>query len=323
LSEGEPSPSTSDRALLRSILAWGGGDFSARSSRFSEAWRDRLRASWPLVSREKPDDAWSALRSDHQASARPDPSRVHPSWFIRALKTESVAVRLAVAAHAPSPIREIVRRGLGIDRSELATDREPDPEALGWALALWAERLVGDVPGLDSDPPVIVALTRLCLKDLARLVKACGLVKLAFAIDGNGLTGLDESSVRFATLDRVRFGFFKRHIGVADPRLAALARVDLEAIEGDRRRGLARVGLITFGRLLGAVEPHRARWALQHVPYPVARLMRPKAAPRISSKSLIAWESWVLEAALARLVAEGRLGTGDASRNGIAAGALP
>jgi hypothetical protein len=323
LTEGEPSPSTTDRALLRAILAWGVGNYSAYSSRFSEAWQERLRASWPSASRENPDAAWSALRSDHQASARPDPLRVHPSWFVRALKSESVAVRLAVAAHAPRPIREALRRGLGIDRSELATDREPDPEALGWVLALWAERLVGDVPDLDSDPPVIEALTRLRPKSLARLIKACGLVKHAFAIDGNGLSGFDESSVRFTPLDRVRLGFFRRHIGAADPKIVPLARLDLGAIEGDRRRGLARVGLITFGRLLGAVEPHRARWALQHVPYPVARLMRPKATSGLSPRSLIAWESWILEAAWSRLMGEGRLAKGRAWRNATAVEACP
>ncbi len=123
------------------------------------------------TSREKPEAAWAALRGDHEASARPDPTRVHPSWFVRALAAESPAVRLAVAAHAPGPVGEALRRGLGLDPSDLATDRSPDPEAIGWALALWSERLVGDVPGLDSDPPVVVALTRLRPRELARLVK--------------------------------------------------------------------------------------------------------------------------------------------------------
>ncbi len=227
MTAGEPSPSTADRALLQAIKAWGGGDFAAYSSRLSQAWRDRLRPFWARASREKPDAAWSALRDDHEASARPDPSRVHPSWFVRALRPESPAVRLAVAAHAPSPVGEALRRGLGIDRSELAPDREPDPEALSWALTLWAERLLGDVPVLDSDPPVVVALTRLSPRELARLVKACGVAKLAFTIEGHGPKGFDESLVRFTPLDRVRFGFFRRHIGVADPRLPPLAEVAL------------------------------------------------------------------------------------------------
>lgn len=310
---GEPSPNTADRALLRAIRAWGGGDFALYASRLSDPWRERLRPFWPQVSREKPDSSWSALREDHEASARPDPSRVHPSWFVRALKGESPAVRLAVAAHAPPSIGEALRRGLALDSSELAPDRKPDPEALGWALALWAERLVGDVPGLDSDPPVVVALTRLGPRDLARLVKCCGVAKLAFAADPGGAKGFDDSVARFTPLDRVRLGFFRRQVGVADPRLVPVARHDLAAIDGDSRRGLARLGLLTFGRLLGAVEPHRARWALQHLPYPIAKLLRVKEAPPIASKALQAWESWVLEAAWTRLLGEGRMAGGWAS----------
>jgi hypothetical protein len=312
-STGQPSPEASDLALLRAIRAWGGGDFAERCSWLSESWRDRLRPFWASALREKPDDAWSALRSDHEVSARLDPSRVHPSWFIRALKTESAAVRRAVVSHAPPAIREVLLRAFKIDDSELATDREPDPEALKWALALWAERLVGDVPA-DSDPPVVVAMTRLGPRDLARLVKACGVVKLAFALGGNGRNGLDESIARFTPTDRVRLGFFRRHVGAPDPRLVPLAGLDLKVIDGDRRRGLARVGLVTFGRLLSAVEPHRARWALQHVPYPLARLMRIKGPPPLSLKAMLAWESWVLEAAWSRLLREGRLIKGRASR---------
>jgi hypothetical protein len=319
LAEGESSPSAPDRALLRAIRAWGGGDFDGCSSRFSEDWRERLRTSWVFALREHPDDAWSALRSDHEASARFDLARVHPSWLVRILKSESPAVRLAVVANASLPLREILQRELGIDLSQLAADREPDPEAPGWALALWAERLVGDVPSLDSDPPVVVALTRMGPRHLARLVRACGVAKHAFALVGNGI---DESLVRFTAHDRVRFGYFQRQIGVADPRLGPIARLDLEVIEGDRRRGLARVGLVTFGRLLAAVEPHRARWASQHIPYPIAKLMRIKETPPISSKSLIVWESWVLETAWHRLLCEGRLTGTRVSRSQNVAGTL-
>jgi hypothetical protein len=313
LTESEPSPNTAERSLLRAIRAWGGGDFGRFSSRLSEDWRDRLGSSWPPASREKPDSAWASLRSDHEASARPDPSRVHPSWFVRALKVESPSVRLAVAANAPSPLREVLRRGLGIDPGDLVPDRSPDPEALGWALALWSERLVGDVSQVDADPPVVVALSSLGSRELARLVKVCGLVKHAFAIEGSRPAPVDESIARFTPLDRVRVGFFRRHIGVADPRLVPLARLDLRAIEGDRRRAHGRVGLLTFARLLATVEPHRARWALQHIPYPLANWMRVKEAPPISPKALQTWESWVLEAAWSRLFAEGRLAGGNDS----------
>ena len=315
------SPSTADRALLRAFRAWGGGDFERSSARLSADWRGRLLGSWPSTTRETPEEARAGLRRDQEASARPDPSRVHPSWFVRALQPESPAVRLAVAAHAPQPIREALRRGLGIEPPDLVPDRAPDPEALGWALALWSERLVGDVPDRDDDPPVVVALTRLSPRELARVIKLCGLVKHAFAVESFGPSEFDESLVRFTPLDRVRFGYFRRHIGVADPRLITHARVDLRAIEGDRRRGHSRLGLLTFGRLIASVEAHRARWASQHVPYPIAKRLRNRGTTTLPQKALRTWESWVLDAASARLLAEGRVSIGQGGEK--RAGARP
>jgi len=307
LPEAADSPSTADRALLRSLRAWGGDDVDRAWARLAPAWRDRLTGSRPLSLRESVEDAWDALRSDQAASTGPDIARVHPSWFVRALKCESPAVRLAVAANAPEPIREHLRIGLGLDPGSFAAASPADPEALRWALALWSERLVGDVAERPDDPPVVVALSRLSHRDLARLVKVAGLAKHAFAIQDAGPSPADEGRARFSPLDRVRLGYFRRHIRQADRRLVRLARLDLEVIGEDRRRGHARLGLVTFGRLLASAEPHRARWAIQHIPYPVARLMRTRGTTRLSPRTLAAWENWVLEAAWARLLSEGRL----------------
>jgi len=323
LTAEESGSTASDRSLARAMRAWGGHDPERFSARLSPGWRDRLAANRAATSREKPDAAWASLRADHEGSARPDPSRVHPTWFVRALAGESPAVRLAVIANVPGPLGEALRLGLGVDPSELSPDRAPDPEAIGWALALWAERLVGDVPRLDDDPPVVLALSRLAPRELARLVKACGLAKHAFATPGHGPSPLDESLARFTPLDRVRLGFFRRHVGTPDPRLVPLAKADLGAIEGDRRRAFARVGLLTFGRLLASVEPHRGRWALQHLPYPIARKLRVKAVAGLPAKAVLAWEAWVMEAAWARLLAEGRLTGGRKGSPQVVEGARP
>jgi hypothetical protein len=193
---------------------------------------------------------------------------------------------------------------------------EADPEAVAWALALWAERLVGDVPGLRGDPPVVVALASLRPRDLLRLIKTCGVAKLAFAMARNAP---DESIARFATLDRVRFGYFRRHVGAAEARLAELARLDVEVLQGHRRHGLARLGLVTIGRLIAEVEPYRARWALQHLPYPIAKLTRSLGAMPSGRKSPIAWEAWVLDAAWSRLDNEGwKVGLGDSGEWSVA-----
>ncbi len=306
LPEAADPPSTADRALARALRAWGGDELDRTAARFAPAWRERLAPARLAAGKLTPEAAWDGLRRDHDSSSRPDPTRVHPSWFVRALRGESPAVRRAVAAHARGPLREALRLG-----PDAPTPGPPaDPEAVRWALALWSERLVGDVTDRLDDPPVIVALTHLSPRDLTRLARVTGLAKHAFAIEGPGVALDDESWVRTTSADRVRLGYFRRHIGRADPRLARLARLDLQVIGDDRRRGHSRVGLLTFGRLLAAAEPHRARWAIQHLPYPIAKLMRVKDAPDLPARALVAWEDWVLEAAWARLLTEGRLAGG-------------
>jgi hypothetical protein len=173
-------------------------------------------------------------------------------------------------------------------------------------MSLWAERLVGALPEPD-DSPVIVAITRLSSLDLAKLIKVCGVVKHAFAIDGGRATAIDEQLARFTPLDRVRLGFFRRRIGVPDARLAPLAKQDLRYIEGDWKRAHLRLGLVTFGRLLDQTEVDRARWAVQHLPYSVAKLVRRKMALPIPRRAVKSWENWILEAAWARLLSERRM----------------
>ena len=62
------------------------------------------------------------------------------------------------------------------------------------------------------------------------------------------------------------------------------------------------LGLVTFGRLLAGVEPYRARWALQHLPYGVARRIRPLIqaggeAQGVAERQIlrIAWECLIDE----------------------------
>jgi hypothetical protein len=254
-------------------------------------------------------DARSELQREHAASSRPDTERVHPSWFIRALKTESEAVKLAVTSHATPRLHRALLRGLEIEPDQLKSDYPPDPDVVGWLMALWAERLVGAVPE-RGDPPVVVALTRLGPNDLGRLIKVCGLVKHAFALEGNKVTKADEEETRFTPIDRVRLSFFQRRIGKPDARLGPMARQDLQYIEGDWRRAHSRLGLVTIGRLLESVELVRAQWAVQHLPYGVAKLVRKKMVLPMPSRAVIAWETWVLKAAWARLLSELRITSG-------------
>lgn len=61
---------------------------------------------------------------------------------------------------------------------------------------------------------------------------------------------------------------------VADPRFLKVAEPDHDAHPLEDRRSVARLGLVTIGRLLTRVDPLRVRWTLQHLPYPIAKIIR-------------------------------------------------
>jgi hypothetical protein len=84
----------------------------------------------------------------------------------------------------------------------------------------------------------------------------------------------------------------------------------LQYIEGDRKRAHLRLGLVTIGRLLDETDLERSRWAVQHVPYSVAKLVRRRMLLPIPRRAIFAWESWVLECAWARLLSEQRMSGG-------------
>jgi hypothetical protein len=211
-----------------------------------------------------------------------------------------------LAAHADPHLRAILRRGLGLGPSDGAEDRAPHPDALRWVLGLWAERIVGDLPRWPDDPPVVLALSRLDLRAALALSRASGMAKLALA-------GLDVGPLRPRAA--ARFEALRRAWGEPEPSERAQARRDCEAIVPGvgvgvgvgRGRGWTRLGLVTFGRLLAPVEPYRTRWALQHLPYALARSIRPTINDR--ELTLAPREGAILRVAWDRLVAEGRIRT--------------
>ncbi|CAN5711474.1 hypothetical protein BH23PLA1_BH23PLA1_17390 [soil metagenome] len=287
------SLSVADLALLRSMVIWGPRPDASSWARLAAPWRARLQAA--AVAGLLETDAAEAraiLRGEHAAEARPDPGHIHETWWFRALERESPAVQRTVAAHAPEPMASALRRHYQLSEADLRPDRPPHAEAVRWALAFWSERLVGGPESRPNDPPVITALTRLDRRHLRRLVVDCGLAKLA-------CVGPTPEALRGR--DRLRFEHFQSLFPELDPRLIRLARQDL-ADRGDtpNRRDPARLGLLTFGRLLTTVEPFRARWALQHLPYPIARQTRVRLGRRdadLSAQDLIHWEERIFQAA--------------------------
>lgn len=287
-----------DRALFAAMNVWGTPVEDRFWDSFGPAWKARLLEGWASTSTMAPDAARERLRLEHRAETRPDLGRVHSSWLIRALKDESPAVRRAVSANAPPAIREVLCAKLGFKFQDLENNRTACPEALSYAVLLWTERLVGDVDARDNDPLVIRALTQLDHRSLSRLIQAVGLLKWA-------LTWQDPPALR--ARDRERFAHFRTIFQEPNPRLKQLARFDVTRGGAAGRHEEGRLGLLTIARLLEVAEPYRVRWALQHIPYPVARftraLMNPK--PRRDS-SLVPWESEILRAAWDRIDAERR-----------------
>ena len=297
--------SASDRALLLAIAAWGRHDGPGAPAALGDDWRGRLAgaSSWVAA---RIDTAAELLRAEHAASIRFDPAHVHPSWFARALREESPAVRRAVLAHAPGAIA-----GTSADDPGPASPgRTPHPGALACALALWSERLVGGPPATDDDAPVVIVLTRLGSPALTRMLRYSALAKLAYALGGLelGETGGLKPG------DRARLDAFRRLWGDVDPPMVRFALADLDAGGHASGRDLPRLGLVTVAQLLRDVDPHRARWALQHLPYGVANQVRQWMRPGNRDRppeALIAWESQILDAAIDRLRAEGRDSTSE------------
>lgn len=286
-----------DRALLWAQQAWGSAGDSRFWERFEPCWRERLRGAGTEAA-NGPGSAIETLRRAHAAEARPDPAQVHPSWWVRALKDEAPSVQRALATVADPPLPTVLRGGPGPGSSDLAADHPPHPDALRWVLGLWAERIVGDLPRWPDDPPVVLALSRLDLREVLALSRAAGQAKLALA-------GLDLGPSQPRAV--ARFEAFRRAWGEPEPSDRAQARRDYEQFvrSRGRGRGWTRLGLVTFGRLLVPVEPYRTRWALQHLPYALARTIRPTINDR--EVTLSDREGEILRVAWDRLVAEGRI----------------
>jgi hypothetical protein len=119
-----------------------------------------------------------------------------------------------------------------------------------------------------------------------RLCRSAGEIKLALAGQGR-----PDWAAAFAR--------------TAGPEFAAVARHDVKSAAGSKlpaRRLPARIGLLTIARLLADCEPFRVRWALQHWPYTIAKLVRALMPPPEKRSPVVRHvEADVLKAAGGRL----------------------
>jgi hypothetical protein len=293
--------SEADRILFWAVRAGADRPEPSWGRRLQEVWERAARVAGPC----DPASAREQLRRAHQAEARVDLRRVHPSWWVRALREESPAVQRVVAASAPEQVRHAVQAGLLLDDRDLAGDHPADPAVLDWVLSLWTERLVGGAAERADDPPAIQALSRLSPRSGYRLCRWAGLAKLALA----GREG-DDDVAAGPPGSRTRAEWLRERLAPADAEFRALVAHDVQApavAKLPRRRRAARIGLLTIARLLADCEPFRVRWALQHWPYPIAKLTRSLMPPASKRSTTVSrGEALVLKTAWDRLNLEGQ-----------------
>jgi hypothetical protein len=185
---------------------------------------------------------------------------------------------------------------VALEALDLASERPASAEVTSWVLALWTERLVGGQADAANDPLAIRVFSELSPRGTYRLCHLLGLCKLFLA--GERPLGSDLAT------NRARVQILLERLPL-DAELQAAARRDVKAGRSSRlpaRRHLARIGLVTLARLLADAEPFRQRWALQHWPYPIAKVVRSlMGSPGGASSALLAWESRALTTAWASL----------------------
>ncbi len=275
---------------------------------WTQQWSERLEDARRQLGSQSPGPALELLKRSHRFQRQADPDHVHSSWWIRALQDESPAVRRFVMQHGPAQILAAVRDRLDPERDPVETPAR-DPAVTDWVFSLTGERLVGGEPICWDEPPAIVALAALSARKLYYLVHATGQAKSVLAEDPQTLVAgrpLDDGRKEWFQ------AYFLDRFGSQEARLKVWAGRDLQEAPGTKgvgkRRGLAILGLSTIARLLTGGEPYRVRWALQHVPYPVAKRIRSliSNAPTVS-KSVLRLEGEILQAAWTRLALENRL----------------
>jgi hypothetical protein len=298
-----PLITSTDRVVL-GMLKRAGNEVAPRFwQAFPPDQAERLRQAWEstLASGGIVDEA--ALALEQVAEVRPDLTHVHPTWLVRGLKDEAPSVQRAVVAHLPPALGRFVQAGLGLADADLQRDGKPHHEALRWVLSLWTERLVGDQPDRQDDPAVIVALTRLGPRGCYRLARAAGQVKWALAAEPPHAAWRKGTQERLADLERLDQS--------SDSRIREWARRDVAALDRSSPQLLARLGLVTFARLLEPAEPYRVRWALQHIPYPIAKRLRGLMASKSRrAPQQVDRETETLRVAWIRLYARGQLTRG-------------
>ncbi|MFO0908260.1 MAG: hypothetical protein U0794_07855 [Isosphaeraceae bacterium] len=292
--------------LADAIRAWDPTDAEGLSPVYGQGISAPLREQGARPGTSTESDAASSLerlRRRHHAQAAPDLSRVHPSWWLRAIREEPLSVQGVLLESLPAPFRETLRdelKRVSPTGTAPVLDRPPHPGARDVALALWSHRFAGDEPPRDDDRPAVAALTRLDVPTLSRLIREVGLTKWAsvWPYRASLLSEGPRSALEELTCLR----------DTATAAYHPAVQRDIDGLDSQRSHPEVNLGMITFGRLLRSVDPHRVRWALQHLPYGLAReLRRFTVDPLAVEPAILLGENNVLRDSWVRMSDQGRL----------------
>ncbi len=288
-----------DRSLIQAALVWSPSESDRIFNRFPGPHRDRLRAGWAarLAKGEDAQSALEFLKAEAASEARPDPGFVHESWWNRALQEESPAVQRAIRQAAPEAIREALSPA---PDAPGPSNLGAHPEVLQVALSLWAERLVGG-PSADrlEDEPEVIRLVTGNAKTLARRLARLSLAKWGYVLACGGPPLKADAKAKLSESQRARIEEFRGLWPSPDSRAGQLGRLDIDHHIAGKAQDLQSLGLVTVARLLASADPHRTRWALQHVPYNLAKFLRSRMGlktPFIAGDELVTWEESLFRA---------------------------
>ncbi len=315
-----------DRALLLAAAAW--GDRCRRPTETTAARRHRAWISSPASAIGSPrpgsegfavlwiDDvplagssdrvqALDELRRMHRATARVDLGRVHPSWWVRALREESPAVqRLVTASLAGFAARSCCRPVFcSIQRTWSVSERPPPRSRAGSWLSgpnVWS---AARPSGPTTRPPS--SCSPACRPALV----------IAFAGWRGFVNSFWPASRRAAPPARASVRAGNGSLAAWRTPMRTCGRWPARDVETSRssklppRQQAARIGLATIARLLAdsrAVSPALGPATLA-LPYrqadPIVDAARHEPARSYSCNA----ETWILKTAWDRLNLEGRL----------------
>lgn len=313
-------PSFLENVLALAVIAWptgrriparapGNGEETAvqpvddgRLSALLQSWeaagvpRDIVEPIDTTGDRTDSAHARALLRSVHQVQRVCDLNHVHDSWILRTLRHETTAIRAAVLASLPEDRQEQLARTLQVSPSGPIAGSPAHPDVIAWLRRAWSEWLVGDLQSLPDDPAVIQVITTWKSRDLSRLLFRIALAKWSYLCKREG----DAAPKSLSPEEMLHFRSFRETWGPRSDPLVALAQRDFQKARDLASAELARIGLVTIGRLLSVVNAYRARWAMQHLPYDVAKALRPHMTldlPGVHPEDLVSWESRILEIA--------------------------